>query len=909
MSRGLAQADLEQEAFRPVAVEVLDAFEGIALAAANRLGQRGQHAGALANYNQATADQIQTGMQARNAETDRTCETLLRQPAIARLVVSDENDREETLYFTATGTVTPSPVSLCSYYSPMGRLASVSVGDGDHIRLPDGSHRWFTVLEKLEFTPTAHAGLWDSQPAVRHREELVPLTIRSLRSLLTRHQGSQQPVDEWAVFFGETGDAEPNVAEGLKRNALQAMGIRVKALLDAVQDRIMRLPLNSRIAVLGPPGTGKTTTLIKRLRHKITLLDEPQEQEGMALLDAVGNEHASSWVMFSPTALLRAYVREAFGRADIPVHDERLHVWSDYSRAVARRSLGILSDGRSNAGFVPIQGEALLLPETLVDQIAWFEAFNNHQRDTFVRQLKIEADRLSCAEEDDAARLGQRVVSVLDRQANRPLSLLAELVGLYPRLREAATAGREEISRALTAPLRAFSEGEPLQALIAFVEQLGSDEAEDEDEQDGESDDDLESDGDAQPRQHATARRAAGEAVVRAMRARAIAQASGRSVAAGSRARRLLDWMVDRGVVLPDLRKTGAALLVRRAAQRLARAPLNYPGQISRRYRLFRRAMRDQGSWYAPGTFRSREITAAEIDLMLLLTLRLAGDMERDAVLSSRLGGRSIPTLERVRQLRRNQVLVDEVSDFSPVQLACMRELVDPRTGALFLSGDFNQRLTSWGTKSLDQLRWAASDVQVESLGTSYRQTRALAAFAGELGAMLGYDIQERAPEHLENEGFPPVFATALATIEAQAAWLASRIAEVNDLTDGALPTVAVLVCDAASKQPLADALSAQLADMSIRAVACSEKERGLDGDVRIFEVEHVKGLEFEAVFFMGLDALEARESDLFSRFLYVGATRAATFLGMTLTGNRAPDSLGSTLHKLPLSWSASSRA
>jgi DNA helicase IV len=43
---------------------------------------------------------------------------------------------------------------------------------------------------------------------------------------------------------------------------------------------------------------------------------------------------------------------------------------------------------------------------------------------------------------------------------------------------------------------------------------------------------------------------------------------------------------------------------------------------------------------------------------------------------------------------RRNQILVDEATDFSPIQLASMRTLADQRTGSFFLSGDFNQRLS-----------------------------------------------------------------------------------------------------------------------------------------------------------------------------------------------------------------------
>lgn len=50
----------------------------------------------------------------------------------------------------------------------------------------------------------------------------------------------------------------------------------------------------------------------------------------------------------------------------------------------------------------------------------------------------------------------------------------------------------------------------------------------------------------------------------------------------------------------------------------------------------------------------------------------------------------------------------------------------------------------------------------------------------------------------------------------------------------------------------------------------------GRDEEVRVFPVHHVKGLEFEAAFFVGVDQLRHDVPELFQRYLYVGSTRAA---------------------------------
>jgi DNA helicase IV len=58
---------------------------------------------------------------------------------------------------------------------------------------------------------------------------------------------------------------------------------------------------------------------------------------------------------------------------------------------------------------------------------------------------------------------------------------------------------------------------------------------------------------------------------------------------------------------------------------------------------------------------------------------------------------------------------------------------------------------------------------------------------------------------------------------------------------------------------------------------------------VRVFNVRHIKGLEFEAVFFVGIDRLAEVYPDLFANYLYVGATRAATYLGLTCEQDLPP--------------------
>lgn len=237
------------------------------------------------------------------------------------------------------------------------------------------------------------------------------------------------------------------------------------------------------------------------------------------------------------------------------------------------------------------------------------------------------------------------------------------------------------------------------------------------------------------------------------------------------------------------------------------------------------------------------------------------------------------------------QVLVDEATDFSPVQLACMHALSRPEFDSFFLAGDTRQRLTTFGTGDLDLLPWVSPDFEVQNISIGYRHSRPLAKLAEAL-AILGGGASARIdyPAHMEDANIPPLLAEHTAG-GALATWLCDRIAEVERAL-GALPSVAIFVDGDDRIDPVVAALRPLLRERNVDVVGCKEgRVVGTETQVRVFDVGHIKGLEFEAVFFVGIDALARRLPDLFDKYLYVGVSRAATYLGITCEG-ALPDRL-----------------
>jgi len=133
---------------------------------------------------------------------------------------------------------------------------------------------------------------------------------------------------------------------------------------------------------------------------------------------------------------------------------------------------------------------------------------------------------------------------------------------------------------------------------------------------------------------------------------------------------------------------------------------------------------------------------------------------------------------------------------------------------------------------------------------------------------------------------------TVEGTPDDQAAWIAERIVEVFEANALRLPSIAVFVPSEEQVVPVCRVLTTQLEAHNI-PVEASHGGRilGNQAKVRVFNVEFIKGLEFEAVFFVGIDQLAMTAPTLVDRYLYVGLTRARNFLAVTC-GTAFPEQL-----------------
>ena len=885
-----------REHIETIADDTLTKFATVAEAASSALcGPSNPGAGVFASVNTFTSAGAVQSLSQNSFNIREKLQQLAKEPAIARVVVADMTGKKTTYYICRAA----GDFGMASYNSAVGRLASLPVGE-THF-LPHGT---VEVLERALLHPVLIDQKWDSRNSVLESDDFGPVTVESLRALLKRVVGGGIDLDLLEHLLAEETDTA-NVREGIRRNVINKMGLRDQPVLDKYQDEIFRLPLDTRLMILGPPGTGKTTTLIRRLGQKLDVqFLEDEERRVLENTNTTdGIPHAQSWLMFTPTELLKQYVKEAFARESIPASDDRITTWSIYRHELARNVLGVLRTGAGGA-FVLKETAETLGDDAPVNAIIWFSDFNEWQRDTFISEIRMAAQELSKISDSKFATIGGRLLKIVNRAEKTTLATLftglnAEVSGIQAVTSVMKEVTDKKIRGALI--LQVNRNKNFLDELAAFIDDLQVSTAAENDELD-----DQDGDDDEEPNQPKTGRAAAQSAYMKAVRAQTRAQVKKRSLGKTTRNGKIIEWLGDRTLVESDRAEVGASLLVQASARRFVNPVKKYIDGIPKRYRGFRRLRKGEGKWYRSEDFSQTDIHPLELDIVLLTILRGASEFLSVPGIVRDIDAPGWSSLRPIHALYKNQILVDEATDFSPVQIACMGALANPRIRSFFACGDFNQRFTTWGSRSVDDMKWVFPEIEIKAITVSYRQSRQLNDLAKAIiHAADGTDSDVVLPEFTDNECVPPVLSEGMSLQGDVIHWLAQRIAEIESFVEH-LPSIAILVDSEEKVNSIAEELNLneKLSNLNIRVVACPKGQvKGQDNDVRVFDVQHIKGLEFEAVFFIGIDRLASIHPELFDKYLYVGSTRAATYLGVTCDGE-LPDAIAGLRSMFASNWS-----
>ncbi len=227
--------------------------------------------------------------------------------------------------------------------------------------------------------------------------------------------------------------------------------------------------------------------------------------------------------------------------------------------------------------------------------------------------------------------------------------------------------------------------------------------------------------------------------------------------------------------------------------------------------------------------------------------------------------------------LAYEHLMVDEVQDFSPVELAVLLETTTAQR-SVTMAGDTAQAIapehgfSNWSAL-LDDL--GIPHERVEPLRVSYRSTREIVDAAEHVLGPLGGDVRPVAPR-----AGAPVEAFGFSSAGEASEFLSHALKELIR----AEPTASVALVARHPEQARLyyDALS-RAEVPNLRLVA--DQDFSFTAGIDVTDVRQTKGLEFDIVILLDVNEASYPVSDDARRLLHVAMTRAAHQLWVTYTG------------------------
>jgi DNA helicase II / ATP-dependent DNA helicase PcrA len=257
-------------------------------------------------------------------------------------------------------------------------------------------------------------------------------------------------------------------------------------------------------------------------------------------------------------------------------------------------------------------------------------------------------------------------------------------------------------------------------------------------------------------------------------------------------------------------------------------------------------------------------------------------DHEDDAILLFLFQLRVGPLRKKGRPIKIAHLVIDEVQDFSPIELKILLGVCD-KNQCVTLSGDTQQHIIEHsGFQDWDEL-FEMLDVPGKAISTlkvGYRSTERISAFARKA---LGEQALDEPLLVAAKEG-PPVELFQFTDDGACVAFLADALKEL--VRHEANASIAVITPNAAVSQMYFEGLYKGEVPKLRRVL---NQEFAFEAGVDVTEVTEVKGLEFDYVILVEVSARYFPDDAHARRLLHVGATRASHQLWITAVGTPSP--------------------
>ena len=671
--------------------------------------------------------------------------------------------------------------------------------------------------------------------------------------------------------------------------------LRFNPILDPIQSRIKTQNLYNDVTVVidGGPGTGKTTTMIQRLKYltdwDVAIKEDSENGTNLYQLTAVQRDHLYAaikeqrdWMFFSPSELLKEYLADAMNREGLTNTNAKVWNWAEYRNKIVRENYMLIDPSNDNAPFKASRNKEVLFLEC--NNI--IKDFSDFFLDDF-KQIKKKFPKINESEKQYlwmsiAINIQKRFEESDGFTIMQFIQLFNTLEQLYSKdCRELLQENRNTVKRIANEIYLLSKEKDSVYDMLTSLANVQVVEQTDDVDEEQETIDGVEMD------EHESDSKII--LMIRTWYKRFCYSKKNSEIRLTPRQEQLSELLIP---VLTEnhqklLDRVGELALFEQYAKYTRGIRSNLFGGFAAKYKRFRRqalANKDK-SWNLAeleGILKRREgkeLHPQEQALLIGFINNLVKMVLR--ITKVRLNH---PFMEAYHDLARPIIGVDEVTDFCECDIYAMQSLLYNDYSSFTLCGDLMQRLTQQGITSWDRIEPFLSNMKLLEMRTSYRQSTSLLKVA----QALYTDTIGEAPNYkayMKSTKVPQPLAYCSLDESAKIVWIEKRIKEVYIAYGKKLPSIAIFLNNKNEIREFVDRLrdTEFIYDAGLEIVDGSEGNvLASSNQIRVYPIDVVKGMEFDVVFFHNIDNAIVDEN-LIKRYIYVGVSRAAFFLGITL--------------------------
>ncbi len=673
--------------------------------------------------------------------------------------------------------------------------------------------------------------------------------------------------------------------------------LRLNPRLDVSQNNIKFSHILDGVTSIieGGPGTGKSTTLIQRLKLLIDKddlddykLNHPEEKLTDAKI-AIASER-SGWVFFSPTDLLCKYLKADMAYEGLTQYEDKTHVWNDYLRKTLVRDDYKIAGSKCRFVYNKKYGEEGLFVGNQLELVNEFSSY-------YFNQLKARIQKIASIDFDKYSWKGVGKM-IVDRckgldEANDLPSILKILYALNS-LKDLPTPAGVQSVKDLVSTYETKVENMTDRYLVEWKKDEKFYEALMECEEDIlDNDDAVESvidiDSEDSNDDKADIAIELRKDIKRFIR---LIASSEKDIEGIDSSYKDFYQLIKDKIKREDLSEIAEiAFFNRKVYPCISNVEvfLLNADFISNTYLSFRKKMYEEKHPHLDMALMEKIIGVTSknyihhdecclligfINNLLIRIARYSG--ERFNQFNGRFAN-------AYRKNRKAVIGVDEATDYSLIDYYAINSLRHHVVSSVTLSGDMMQSMNAFGIKDWKSLQnpLLFDNIDVQHLRTSYRQGPKLIKLAHYLytkntGKRAPYSCylkdEKRTPDPLWYESN---------SLEEKVSWMAKRILEVQSAYKK-VPSIAIFVNTTQEAHDLHEALKAEemLEEAGIDVINCTANDELVAPDsVRIFLLDRVKGMEFEVVFFYNID--EVAKNSLIDQYIYVGLSRATFYMAV----------------------------